>query len=134
MTLCDSGPLYSLIDARQQDHGRCRAVVESLLPLLRTWPCLTEAMYFLGRSGGWRLQQVLWGYQKDGLLQVHPISVMEEMRVQHLMQKYHDVPTSLADASLVALGETTRIYRVFTLDSDFRISRTESGAAVEIVP
>ena len=134
MTLCDSGPLYSLIDPRQQNHGRCRAVVESLLPLVTTWPCLTEAMYFLGRSGGWRLQQLLWGYRNDGLLRVHAISPPEETRVQQLMQKYQDTPMSLADASLVALAEAIGLYRVFTLDSDFRIYRTASGAAFEISP
>lgn len=81
MTLCDSGPLYALVDARQQHHSRCRAIVQSLVPLATTWPCLTEAMYFLGRAGGWRLQQVLWNYFDDGLLVLHVGSGSEQRRI-----------------------------------------------------
>ena len=40
----------------------------------------------------------------------------------------------LADASLVAIAETLRLRKVFTLDSDFRIYRTQDGGAFEIVP
>jgi predicted nucleic acid-binding protein len=50
------------------------------------------------------------------------------------MQTYQDTPMSLADASLVALAEAIDLHRVFTLDSDFRIYRTVSGAAFEIIP
>ena len=43
MTLGDAGALYSLIDARQQRHVDCRAIADTLTPLITTWPCLTEA-------------------------------------------------------------------------------------------
>jgi hypothetical protein len=82
VTLCDSGPLYSLLDARQQDHARCGAIASSLLPLITTWPCFTEAMYFLGPSGGWRLQQLLWAYRADELLQLHNIGDRDERRIE----------------------------------------------------
>ncbi len=40
-----------------------------------------------------------------------------------LMQKYHDTPMDLADASLIAVAERLGLKRIFTLDSDFRIYR-----------
>lgn len=50
------------------------------------------------------------------------------------MAKYRDIPMSLADASLVALGDSLGVRRIFTLDSDFRIYRTSSNEAFEVVP
>ena len=40
----------------------------------------------------------------------------------------------LADASLVALAETLKLKRVFTLDKDFYIYRLNHKAAFEVVP
>lgn len=134
MTLCDTGPLYSLIDARQQDHQRCRAIFPSLLPLLTTWPCFTEAMYFAGRSGGWRLRRLLWQYVLQGLVELREHSESEHERMRDLMLLYRKVPMALADASLVVLAEKTGLRRIFTLDSDFRIYRTADGGTFDIVP
>jgi predicted nucleic acid-binding protein len=50
------------------------------------------------------------------------------------MEQYRNVPMSLADASLIAVGESLNLRRVFTLDGDFRIYRTASGEALEVVP
>jgi hypothetical protein len=32
-----------------------------------TWPCFTEAMYFLGDLKGWKGQQALWQFIERGL-------------------------------------------------------------------
>ena len=50
--------------------------------------------------------------------------------MQILMDKYSDVPMSLADASLVATAETQNLRRVFTLDSDFRVYRVNDKEPV----
>ena len=54
MILTDTGPLIGIVDPADSYHIRSREVVESLAGevLLTTWPCFTEAMYFLGESGG----------------------------------------------------------------------------------
>src|SRR3954462_5259149 len=58
-TLVDTGPLVALIDRSQVAHERCVDALPSLSPpLVTTWPCFTEAMYFLGKS--WRKQAPLW--------------------------------------------------------------------------
>ena len=38
--------------------GRCFREIR--VPLLTTWPAFTEAMYLLGRAGGWPGQEALW--------------------------------------------------------------------------
>ena len=47
-------------------------------------------------------------------------------RVLDLMQKYADVPMSMADACLVRMSETVPDPVVLTTDSDFRLYRRHS--------
>jgi len=51
-----------------------------------------------------------------------------------LMEKYRDVPMSLADATLVAVAEQLELSRVFTLDPDFRIYRYRTRGHFTVVP
>ena len=50
------------------------------------------------------------------------------------MEKNENVPMDLADATLVALAESTGIKRIFTLDGDFFIYRINDKAAFKILP
>ena len=52
MILTDTGPLVGMVDPADSHHIRSREVLESLTGemMLTTWPCFTEAMYFLGES------------------------------------------------------------------------------------
>lgn len=62
MNLVDAGPLIALIDENQtNEHLRCLEVTAQLKgPMLTTWPCWAEAMYFLGKLCGWAGQRSLW--------------------------------------------------------------------------
>lgn len=135
MILCDAGPLIALVDPRDSDHVRCNSLLTSLRPpLVTSWPCITEAMYFLGAAGGWHLQEALWRFKNIGLLSVRELTPPLDDRMLQLMERYQNVPMDIADASLVAIAESLKLRRVFTLDSDFRIYRTASGAAFDIIP
>ncbi|HEX6767955.1 MAG TPA: pilus assembly protein, partial [Candidatus Binatia bacterium] len=50
--------------------------------------------------------------------------------VTKLLQKYADVPMSLADACLVRMSETFPDPMILTTDSDFRIYRRHSRQTV----
>ena len=114
---------------------KCGALFDSIAPLVTTLPCITEVMYFLGRGAGWRLQEELWEYFDDGLLTLHDISAVELSRVRQFMAKYADTPMDFADALLVAAAaETLNLRTIFTLDHHFRIYRTATGDAFDIVP
>jgi uncharacterized protein len=134
MMLTDAGPLVALLDADEPDHSRCRDALDYFtLPLLTTWPAFTEAMYLLGRAGGWPAQDALWALaRRDDLLVADmPRSVWE--RASQLMSQYADRPMDLADATLVALAEERALRQVFSLDSDFHIYRSR-GHAFEVLP
>jgi predicted nucleic acid-binding protein len=103
------------------------------VPLLTTWPCLTEAMYLVGEAAGHRAQEALWGYVDDDLVRLHDLGLAERHRMLVLMQKYYDTPMDLADASLVAVAEILDLRRVLTMDSDFYVYRLADGDAMEVI-
>lgn len=135
MILCDASPLIALLDKTDPAHQRCLAALPLMAPpLVTTWPCFTEAMYFLGKFGGWAAQQKLWEYIENDLLVLHPGSASEQSRMAELMARYRDTPMDLADASLVAAAETLNQKRIFTLDSDFRIYLLRDTQPFEVIP
>lgn len=134
MTLTDAGPLVALLDADEADHERCREALDLLrLPLLTTWPAFTEAMYLVGRAGGWTGQKALWQLVLREDLTIAAPSAGATERAARLMEKYADRPMDLADATLVALAEERRITRIFTLDADFQVYRV-GRQRFEVVP
>ena len=136
MTLTDAGPLVALINGDDQSHAECAAALVDLpeVPLVTTLVCFTEAMYLLGRIGGFRYQDALWQWYLDEKLRVHLSTPEELRRMRQLMSQYEDTPMDLADASLVAAAETLGERRLFTLDSDFYVYRLGDGSALDIVP
>ena len=135
MILTDSGPLIGIVDPADSYHIRSREVVDSLSGevWLTTWPCFTEAMYFLGDSGGFRYQAVLWDRRRNGQLQIHTLTEAETDRVEALMARYQGTPMDLADASLIAVAESQGIDRVVSFDRDFYIYRLADGSALEVI-
>ena len=136
MTLCDAGPLVAMVDRRDVHHERCVHALEAMLDgaMVTTWPCLTEAMYLIGRATGARGQEVLWDYLSDGLVGLHKPGAGEWLRMRALMRQYGDTPMDLADASLVTAAEQLGIQRVFTIDRHFRAYRIHGAQPFEVVP
>lgn len=136
MILCDTGPMVALVNHRDAQHASCVNVLKALpsTGLVTTWACMAEAMYLLGRAGGWRPQEKLWGFVSNGTLRVHVPRTEELDRTLALMRKYSDTPMDFADASLVAASETLDERRVFTTDSHFYVYRQKQGQAFEVVP
>jgi uncharacterized protein len=135
VTLTDAGPLVALIDADEFDHERCREALDELqLPLLTTWPAFTEAIYLVGRAGGWKAQEALWRLVLRGDLILAEPTDAATARAARLMATYADRPMDLADATLVALAEERGIARIFTLDADFHIYRIKGRRRFEVVP
>jgi predicted nucleic acid-binding protein len=136
VTLTDAGPLPAIPDADDQHHARCVSALGTLgpEPMVTTWPCFTEAMHLLGRSGGFRAQATLWDLYSQGHLVLHEPATAEVARTAALMNKFRDAPMDLADASLVAAAEALSLSRVFTVDRHFYVYRLADGSALEIIP
>lgn len=135
MTLCDASALMALINQDDDNHNRCVNALSSLpAPLITTWSCFTEAIYLLGRYGGWSAQQELWNYVVDQILVLHLSDDAEQRRMQALMEQYRDVPMDLADASLVVSAEALNKKQIFTLDRDFYIYHLPENQSFDVVP
>ena len=134
--LVDTGPLIALIDAGQDEaHHRCVEAYQKITsPLLTTWCCFTEAMYFLHQLRGWFAQDILWQFVDRKALYLHTTGIDEQLRMRELMRQYQNVPMDLADASLVAAAEILNIRQIFSLDSDFYIYRLHGATAFEVIP
>ncbi len=135
MTLTDAGPLVAIIDADEPDHERCLEVLDEVpLPLVTTWPALTEAMYLLGRAGGIEAQRGLWRLIRTDRLVVADLPRSAVERSARLMDQYADRPMDLADATLIAYAEEEGLRTIFTLDADFHVYRLRGRRPLETIP
>ena len=128
--LVDAGFLVALLS--RSDSHRPWAVTQATEypPPWRTCEAvLSEAFHLLGRRGTPALSSVL---QRRALLVNFDFSDDMES-VLRLLQKYADVPMSLADACLVRMTETFSDPVVLTTDSDFRVYRRHSRHMIPCV-
>jgi predicted nucleic acid-binding protein len=134
--LGDTGPPVALVNRNDPNHAACAASAKRLPsgPLLTTWPCFTEAMYLVGRGGGFPAQVALWKLRSAGGLVLHEPTPVEVDRMSALMDQYRNLPMDLADASLVVAAEHLGLRRVFTLDRDLHVYRLGDGSALEVIP
>ena len=95
-------------------------------PWLTCQPALTETFHLVGGKGESQLKDLL---RRGGLKPVFDLG--DELEpVLALMDKYADVPISLADACLVRMTETLSDPVLITADADFKIYRRHSRQVV----
>lgn len=135
MILIDAGPIVALLDADDPNHAACVEAVSQFPknPFLTTWPCFTEAMYLLGRTGGYQYQDLLWRLWSDDRIIFADLTVEEIDQMSIFMNRYKNVPMDLADASLVVMAESRPSARILTLDSDFFIYRAANGSVLDVI-
>lgn len=120
--IIDTGPIVALLNNRDSHHEWVREVLDGVTPPLYTCEAvISEASFLLGRFAGasHRVLQLITG----DVIRLD-FSLAEEMEpVTALMQRFSDVPMSLADACLVRMTELESQSVVLTIDRDFRIYR-----------
>lgn len=128
----DTGPLVAFLNRNDAYHRWATETLGPLEPPL--WTCeavLSEACHLLRKLEGGP-EAVLSLVSRQILLPT--FSLLEEAEPVHaLMEKYRDVPMSLADACLVRMTETDRGCKVLTLDGDFRVYRRDRKEPVPVV-
>jgi predicted nucleic acid-binding protein len=130
--IADTGTLVALIDPDTREHGwACEQAKFLPKPFLTSEPVLTEAAFLLTRDGF--DADELFAFADAGLIAVGIEFARERHALRPLMREYHDVPMSLADATLVRLSERHRECRVFTLDAHFRIYRRHGNKIIPLV-
>jgi len=125
--LVDSGFLAALLRQRDSHHAWAAAQARICPPPWHSCEAaLSETFYVLGAYGAAQLTTLL---ERDSL-RISFSLAEQQAPVLALMQKYRDVPMSLADACLVRMTEIVADPIVLTTDSDFRQYRRHGRQAV----
>jgi predicted nucleic acid-binding protein len=118
--LVDAGFLIALLSRRDRHHRWAAAQPPGLaLPWKTCDAALSEAFHLLGARGRPGLAALL---RRAAVVPAFDLAGDLD-RVMNLMDKYADVPMSLADACLVRMSETLAEPILLTTDADFRIYR-----------
>lgn len=130
--LLDTGPLVALLSEREERHSWVTTQWAGWTePCVTCGPVLTEAFHLLARvrGGPAALRTAL----REGLIVVEFDLRAELPQVLDLMDRYENVPMSLADGCLVRMAELSPTAQVFTLDQDFRIYRKNRAEPLGLV-
>jgi len=128
--LVDAGFIVALLSRRDSYHRWALTSAEHHPPPWKTCEAaLSEAFHLLGIQGAAAL---------DGLLRraatVISFDLGDDLEaVLKLMQKYKDLPASLADACLIRMTETLAEPLILSTDGDFRIYRRHGRQVVPCV-
>jgi predicted nucleic acid-binding protein len=125
--LVDAGFLVALVSRRDSHHPWAVAQASNhALPWRTCEAVLSEALHLLGARGLPALGAML---RRRALLAAFDLD-NDLDPVLKLLQKYANVPMSLADACLVRMSETIADPIILTTDSDFRIYRRHSRQVI----
>ncbi|HKS90256.1 MAG TPA: PIN domain-containing protein [Stellaceae bacterium] len=129
--LLDTGPLVAYLYARDRHHDWAVEQFETFKPpFISCEAVLTEACFLVVRNG--QRPTLVLDLIGIGVVRLD-FDVQDELAaVRTLIERYANVPMSLADACLVRLAEMTGL-PICTLDDDFAIYRTRSGRALRLI-
>jgi uncharacterized protein len=132
MSLTDTGIIVAAADEDDSSHSASIAALRVVRTrLITTWPCITEAMYLLGRVGA---QSVLQKQIEQGIYSLLELTQEDAVRACTLMRQYADSPMDFADASLVVAAENLGATKILTLDSHFYAYRINGTTPFEVSP
>jgi len=130
--LLDTGPLVAYLDRRDKKHNWSITLWKDIeAPLLTSEAVISETCFLLrGVDGGVR---TVFELLRRQVITV-PFRLADDVRpIASLLNKYADVPMSVADASLVRMAEQFPESTVFTMDSDFRRYRKHSRQVIPLI-
>lgn len=134
--ILDTGPLYASLDRKDQDHARCRELIESTREeIVIPAPVLPEVDYLASTRMGPSPMVALMRDIESGAYRVMELGTGDYPRVRELMDRYADMDLGFVDASVVAVVERLGEPKLATLDHrHFPVVRVRHVDALEIVP
>jgi uncharacterized protein len=130
--IVDTGPLVAILDVSDSFHGWATEKMKTIQPPLITCEAVLTEVCFLLRQHEKALAVIALLIER-GILAIN-FSLAEEIgSVFQLLNRFKNVPISLADACLVRLSELNPECHVFTLDGDFQIYRRNRRQKIPLV-
>ena len=132
LVVVDSGPLVALWSPSEAHHQWAKArFAEFRPPLLTCEPVLTESMHLLrNHPKGLAALKAFW---RRGILKLGFSGQDQCTAILGLMERYVDLPMSLADACLVRMSELNPDCVIWTLDSHFKAYRRHGRQVIPCV-
>lgn len=128
--LVDAGFMVAILSRRDTHHAWAEELLPRHPPPWRTCDAaLSEAFHLLGTRGASALAALL---RRRAVLLTFDLGDELE-RVLKLMEKFSDVPMSLADACLVRMTESLSDPVLLTTDGDFSVYRRHSRETIPTV-
>ena len=130
--ILDTGPIVAFINGRDKYHKwTIRQWSQISPPMLTCEAVLSEACFLLrGIDGG---QASVLELFNRGVLKIAFGVSDAVIQIVSLMQKYKNIPMSLADACLVRMAELHTNSPVLTFDDDFKIYRKNRRQVIPIL-
>lgn len=130
--ILDTGPLYAMLDRRDEYHSWSIQHLAGLRgPLLTCDAVLTESFFLISEDA--RASQQLGTFLKNKAIVSEFDSKSSLPRILDLMETYRNVPMSFADACLVCMVEAHPGSTLFTLDRDFAIYRQQRRRLIPLL-
>jgi uncharacterized protein len=99
--------------------------------LITSESVITEVLYLTGHAK--TVLDSIDGMVKDDILRIEPVMAESVELPFKLLKKYHDLPASLADVSIIVLYERLKSEAIMTIDSDFQVYRNPKGKALRLM-
>ena len=127
--VADTGALYVLYDADDQDHQRVSEALDTVRgSIFVPTAVLGEIDYLLREWLGVDAELAFLASLKNGAFQLEEFTEADLVRCEQLLATYRDLNIGLVDAAVVATAERLGIQTVLTLDErDFRAIRPKGG-------
>jgi predicted nucleic acid-binding protein len=134
--ILDTGPLYASLDRSDDDHARCRSLIEEAdEPLLIPAPVLVEVEYLIHRSLHPGVLVALLSDIESGAYDVAALAGSDYRRVRELCDRYADADIGFVDASVLAIVERLDEQKLATLDHHhFGILRPRHVDTLRLLP
>jgi len=128
----DTGPLVAYLDRKDTFYEWSRELWKDIeAPLLTCEAVISEACFLLSDvHGGTRAVFELLSRQ---IVSVTFRLTDDTLPIARLLNKYSNVPMSVADACLVRMAERVPDGAVFTMDSDFRQYRKHGRQVIPLI-
>ena len=127
--IVDTGPLVAFFNKRDKYHD-CAVMQWARIepPMLTCEAVLSEVCFLLGPDQG----AIITLFERKVL---HlPFRLADHIKpTQRLLQKYSDVPMSLADACLVRMAELYDDSTLFSIDTDFTVYRKHKRQVIPTI-
>jgi predicted nucleic acid-binding protein len=134
LAIVDTGPLYAVVDADDQDHARCRALLErGDLELVVPALVIAEAAYLIGRRLGTTVEAAFVRGLAE--LEVEGPTSQDWAAIADLVDRYGDFPLGTTDSSVAVLADRLDTDVIITLDRrHFAALRSSAGDAYTLLP